>query len=55
MDIYITSMQAASFNYEMLYKVARAISNEVRAKVAIKINQHSKLCGYYNYYIIILY
>ena len=27
--------QAASFNYDMLYKVARAISDEVRAKVAI--------------------
>lgn len=26
-------MQAASFNYDMLYKVARAISDEVRAKV----------------------
>ena len=26
-------MQAASFNYDMLYKVARAISDEVRSKV----------------------
>ena len=26
-------VQAASFNYDMLYKVARAISDEVRAKV----------------------
>ena len=29
-------VQAASFNYEMLYKIARAISDEVRAKVAEK-------------------
>ena len=28
-----TCMQAASFNYDMLYKVSRAISDEVRAKV----------------------
>ena len=28
-------VQAASFNYDMLYKVARAISDEVRAKVII--------------------
>ena len=28
--------QAASFNYDMLYKVARAISDEVRAKVLLE-------------------
>ena len=27
--------QAASFNYDLVYKVCRAISDEVRAKVGI--------------------
>ena len=31
--VYAEWIQAASFNYEMLYRVARAISDEVRAKV----------------------
>lgn len=32
---WLLCIQAASFNYDMLYKVVRAISNEVRAKVSI--------------------
>jgi beta-glucosidase-like glycosyl hydrolase len=31
----IKFMQAASFNYDLLYKVARAISDEVRSKVIL--------------------
>ena len=34
MYIYYNT-QAASFNYDLLYKVARAISDEVRAKVIV--------------------
>ena len=35
-------MQAASFNYDMLYKVARAISDEVRAKVRTGVHNEER-------------
>ena len=35
MNLNYVGMQAASFNYDLLYKVCRAISDEVRAKVGI--------------------
>lgn len=42
-------MQAASFNYDMLYKIARAISDEVRAKVKeLNATQSTRQChGYW--------
>ena len=44
-------MQAASFNYDMLYKVARAISDEVRAKVkGLNVTQTTRQCHNNNYY-----
>ena len=30
-------VQAASFNYDMLFKVAKAVSDEVRAKVILEL------------------
>lgn len=30
-------IQAATFNYDMVFKVAKAISDEVRAKVGVKV------------------
>ena len=35
MHLSYVNMQAASFNYDLLYMVSRAISDEVRAKVGI--------------------
>ena len=45
-------MQAATFNYDMVYKVAKAISDEVRAKVIIykqpKLTMNIRYCSIHN-------
>lgn len=42
-DLYSMKLvQAASFNYDMLYKVARAISDEVRAKVKAGVHNEGR-------------